>query len=75
MVNCEVYDIKSDSYEHFTDLPAMILDFGLVLVGDSTVFLIGGMDPLTFETKPDVYIYDLESHQWRYDFPKLNTAR
>ncbi len=75
IVNCEVYDVKTDSYEHFTDLPAMILDFGLVLVGDSTVYLIGGMDPLTFETKTNVYTYDLQKNRWFYDFPSLNVAR
>lgn len=75
VVSCEVYDIATDSYDHLTDLPAMILDFGLVLVGDSTVYLIGGMDPITFETKETVYIYDLNTRKWCLDFPPLNVAR
>ena len=75
VVSCEVYDIATDTYDQLTDLPAMILDFGLVLVGDSTVYLIGGMDPITFETKDTVYIYDLKTHKWCHDFPALNVAR
>ena len=75
VVSCEVYDIATDTYDQLTDLPAMILDFGLVLVGDSTVYLIGGMDPITFETKDTVYIYDLKTRKWCHDFPPLNVAR
>lgn len=75
VVSCEVYDIAQDSYDHLTDLPAMILDFGLVLMGESTVYLIGGMDPLTFETKDTVYVYDLKTQEWSHDFPSLNIAR
>ena len=75
VVSCEVYDIDTDTYDHLTDLPAMILDFGLVLVGD-LVYLIGGMDPLTFETKDTVFVYDLKTHQWcQKEFPSLNVAR
>ena len=75
VVSCEVYDIAQDSYDHLTDLPAMILDFGLVLMGESRVYLIGGMDPLTFETKDTVFVYDLKTQQWSHDFPSLNIAR
>jgi hypothetical protein len=75
VVSCEVYDIASDAYDHLTDLPAMILDFGLVLVGDSTVYCIGGMDPITFETKDTVFVYDLKTRQWCHEFPSLNVAR
>lgn len=75
IVSCEVYDMATDTYDHLTDLPAMILDFGLVLVGDSTVYLLGGIDPITFETKDTVYIYDLKTRKWRHDFPSLNVAR
>ena len=53
----------------------MILDFALVLVGDSTVYLFGGMDPITFETKDTVFIYDLNTRKWCHDFPSLNVAR
>lgn len=74
VVSCEVYDIAGDSYDHLTDLPAMILDFGLVLIGHE-VYLIGGMDPLTFETKDTVFVYDLKTHQWSHEFPSLNIAR
>ena len=75
VIGCEVYDIANDSYDHLTDLPAMILDFALVMVGDSTVYLIGGMDPITFETKDTVFIYDLNTKKWCHDFPSLNVAR
>lgn len=75
VVSCEVYDIATDSYDHLTDLPAMILDFAIVLVGDSTVYLLGGMDPITFETKDTVFVYDLNTRKWCHDFPSLNVAR
>ena len=75
VVSCEVYDIATDQYDHLTDLPAMILDFGLVLVGD-LIYLIGGMDPLTFETKDTVFVYDLKKQQWcQNEFPSLKVAR
>lgn len=74
IVSCEVYEIATNTYDHLTDLPAMILDFGLVLIGDSTVYLIGGMDPITFETKDTVFIFDLKTGRWDH-FPPLNVAR
>lgn len=75
VVSCEVYDIATDTYDHLTDLPSMILDFGVVCVGDATVYVIGGMDPITFETKDTVYIYDLKTRKWCHEFPSLNVAR
>ena len=58
----------------YTILIVFILDFGLVLIGDSTVYLIGGMDPITFETKDTVFIFDLKTGRWDH-FPPLNVAR
>ena len=52
----------------------MISDFGLVLIGDSTVYMIGGMDPITFETKDTVFTYDLKTGKWDR-FSPLNVAR
>ena len=66
--------IALDTYHHLTDLPAMISDFGLVLIGDSTVYMIGGMDPITFETKDTVFTYDLKTGKWDR-FSPLNVAR
>ena len=55
IVSCELYDIASDAHSPLTNLPSMIIDFGLVYVEPcNTIYIIGGMDPLTFETKNTV---------------------
>lgn len=75
IVSCEAYDMESDSYETLTDLPAMILDFGLVHLPPHSVYIIGGMDPITFEAKAKVYVYDIVENKWKVDFPSINIAR
>ena len=52
------------------------LDFGLVLVeSERKIYIVGGMDPLTFETKSSVLVFDLYTRSWSNDFPPLNVAR
>lgn len=76
LVSCEVYDVATDEYRFLTNLPYMIIDFGLVLLRKSRrILVIGGMDPLTFETKSTVLIFDIVTGQWHQDFPPLNVAR
>ena len=55
---------------------SFISDFGLVLVeSERKIYIVGGMDPLTFETKNSVLVFDLSSRSWSHDFPSLNVAR
>jgi hypothetical protein len=43
----------------------MIIDFGLVYVElSATIYIVGGMDPLTFETKNTVYAFDVAARTW-----------
>ena len=71
---CEVYDTTTDEYCHLTDLPRMMVNFGLAGVG-AKVYVVGGMDPLTFETKATVMVYDLDTDTWDTDFPSLRHPR
>ena len=76
LVACEVYNIEKDEFKSLTNLPLMIIDFGLVLVKNQRkIYVIGGMDPLTFETKNTVLVFDLKTLSWTFDFPSLNVAR
>jgi len=76
VVSCEFYNIENDEYDSLTNLPSMIIDFGLVLVeSERKIYIVGGMDPLTFETKNSVLVFDLTSRSWSHDFPSLNVAR
>ena len=56
----------------------MIIDFGLVYIeATNTIYVVGGMDPLTFETKNTVYTFDVETRRWSTpnEIPPLNVAR
>jgi len=56
----------------------MIIDFGLVYIEQcNTIFIVGGMDPLTFETKNTVYAFDVGTRRWSSanSIPCLNVAR
>ena len=78
IVSCEVYDIASDTHSPLTNLPSMIIDFGLVYIeATNTIYVVGGMDPLTFETKNTVYTFDVETRRWSTpnEIPPLNVAR
>ena len=78
IVSCELYDIASDAHSPLTNLPSMIIDFGLVYVEPcNTIYIIGGMDPLTFETKNTVFTFDVETRRWSTpnEIPPLNVAR
>lgn len=76
VVSCEVYNIAEDEFKPLTNLPRMVIDFGLILVrSQRKVYIIGGMDPITFETKNTVLTYDLDQRKWSFDFPSLNLAR
>jgi hypothetical protein len=74
VTQCVAYNPDDDEYENVTLLPQMIVDFGLVLV-DDTVFLVGGMDALTLETKRGVLCFNVASRVWSPNFPSLNVAR
>ena len=41
---CEVYDTTADQYTSLTDLPGMVVNFGLAAVANK-VYVVGGMDP------------------------------
>ena len=56
----------------------MIIDFGLVYIEPcNTIYIVGGMDPLTFETKNTVYTFNVLSRTWSSlnSIPPLNVAR
>ena len=72
----EVYDIDEDAYESVTNLPRPMTDFTAVYETQSKkIYLIGGLDPMTFETLATVQVYDVITQEWSTDFPKLNCAR
>ena len=74
VTKCVAYDIDTDTYEHVTELPRMVVHFGLTVVG-SKVYLAGGVDPLTLETLKGVLCFDLVNRTWDLDFPDLRVAR
>lgn len=56
----------------------MIIDFGLVYIEPcNTIYIVGGMDPLTFETKNTVYTFNVLTRTWSSlnSIPSLNVAR
>ena len=68
--NCEVYDIVKDEYESIGDLPVMVKNFSTTLIGDC-IYFVGGLDPLTMETKSSVFSLNVTTKTWNTTFPSL----
>jgi len=61
---CEVYEIATDRYFPLTNMPTMMYDFGLVHVEQRrTVYILGGIDPITLQCQSKVHAYDIASNR------------
>ncbi len=61
---CEVYEIATDSYYPLTNMPTMVYDFGLVHIERyNTIYILGGVDPITLECQTKVHAYDIASNR------------
>ena len=74
LAQVEEYDTTTDTYNIVTELPRMIVMFGIVAVGKK-IYLVGGKDPLTCLTLDTVLVFDLEHNTWSTSFPSLREAR
>ena len=74
MSQVEEYDTTKDTYNIVTELPRMIVMFGIAAVGKK-IYLVGGKDPLTCLTLDTVLVFDIEHNTWSTSFPSLREAR
>ena len=70
----EEYDTTEDTYNIITELPRMIVMFGIAALGKK-IYLVGGKDPLTCLTLDTVLVFDIEHNSWSTSFPSLREAR
>ena len=74
MAQVEEYDTTEDTYNIVTELPRMIVMFGIAALGKK-IYLVGGKDPLTCLTLDTVLVFDIEHNSWSTSFPSLREAR
>ena len=74
MAQVEEYDTTEDTYNIVTELPRMIVMFGIAALGKK-IYLGGGKDPLTCLTMDTVLVFDIEHNTWSTSFPCLREAR
>ena len=74
MAQVEEYDTTEDTYNIVTELPRMIVMFGIAALGKK-IYLVGGKDPLTCLTLDTVLVFDIEHNTWSTSFPSLREAR
>ncbi len=61
------YDLVADDYKDVADIPKLVGDFGICVAG-SKVYLVGGLDPITFLPVAFVLAFDFLSRYQNFTF-------